>query len=88
MVIIYASVEGYDNHHLRRRMEKAYRVLPLKVGNETLRAIQSTTASALCEIAYMLIKNNWKGLILQSQVPTLEFLNGPFVTKAYGRYED
>jgi saccharopine dehydrogenase-like NADP-dependent oxidoreductase len=86
MIIIYSSVEGFDSNGVRRRLEKAYKILPSKVGNKTLRAIQSTTASALCQIAYMLIQNNWKGLILQSQVPTLEFLNGPFVSSIYGNY--
>lgn len=86
MVVIYASVEGQDQQGRLRRKEKSYKILPSMVGNKKLRAIQTTTAAPLCEVAYMLLQNNWKGTILQSQLPTLEFLNGPFVSAIYGRY--
>jgi hypothetical protein len=60
--------------------------MPSYIGNIKLRAIQTTTAAPLCEVAFMLLKNNLKGTILQSQLPPLEFLNGPFVSAIYGRY--
>jgi saccharopine dehydrogenase-like NADP-dependent oxidoreductase len=87
VVVVYASVEGKDSHGRLRRKEKSYKIKPGFVGNKRLRAIQTTTAAPLCEIAYMLLKNNWKGTILQSQVSTSEFLNGPFVSAIYGKYE-
>lgn len=88
VVVVYASVEGKDSHGRLRRKEKSYKIKPSFVGNKRLRAIQTTTAAPLCEIAYMLLKNNWKGTILQSQVSTGEFLNGPFVSAIYGKYEE
>ena len=87
VVIIYASVEGNDYKGRLRRTEKSYRIHPVKIGHQKLRAIQSTTASSICEIARMMLKYQWKGTVLQSQVPTLDFLNGPFVRFIYGEYE-
>jgi len=87
IVVVYASVQGKDKHGRLRRKEKSYKIFPSKVGNKTLRAIQSTTAAPLCEIAYMLLTHKWKGVILQSEVSTLDFLNGPFVSEVYGKYD-
>ena len=84
LVIVYASVEGKDVQGRLRKIEKAYEVSPSKVGNKTLRAIQSTTAAPLCEMARMLIQKNWKGTILQSQIDPSEFMRGPYVSAVYG----
>jgi len=86
MVVIYASVEGKDKFGRLRRKEKSYKIFPSRIGNKKLRAIQTTTAAPLCEVANMLLNNNWKGTILQSQLSTLDFLKGPFVTAIYGKY--
>ena len=86
IVVIYASVEGQDQNGRLRRKEKSYKIFPTFVGKKRLRAIQTTTASSLCEVAYMLLTHKWKGIILQSQLSTKEFLNGPFVTAIYGKY--
>ncbi len=86
IVVVYASVEGKDNNNRLRRKERSYKVFPGYVGKKRLRAIQLTTAAPLCEVAHMLLQNKWKGTILQSQLSTLDFLNGPFVTGVYGKY--
>ena len=86
VVIVYASVMGKDAHGNLRKIEKSYKVLPSKVGNQTLRAIQSTTAAPLCEMAHLMLHKNLKGLILQSQVETDAFLNGDFVLPIYGGF--
>lgn len=86
VVVIYASVEGNDQHGRLRRKERSYKIFPSFVGNKRLRAIQTTTAAPLCEVAYMMIRNKWSGTILQSQLKTDEFLNGPFVKSIYGEY--
>ncbi len=88
VVVIYASVEGNDQQGRLRRKEKSYKIFPTMVGNKRLRAIQTTTAAPLCEVAYMMIKNKWQGTILQSQLMTDEFLNGPFVSSIYGKFEE
>lgn len=87
IVVVYASVEGKDASGRLRRKEKSYKIFPSVVGKKRLRAIQSTTAAPLCEVAYMLLTHQWKGTILQSQLSTSDFLNGPFVTAIYGKYE-
>lgn len=87
VVIVYSSVKGKDCYGVLRMMEKSYTVNPSKVGDKMLRAIQSTTAGPLCEAAYMLLKGGLKGVILQSQIPAREFLNGPFVKGIYGGYK-
>jgi len=85
LVVVYASVEGKDSNGRLRKIEKAYEVPPSKVGNKTLRAIQSTTAAPLSEMARMLIQKGWKGTVLQSQVDTAEFMSGPYVSAVYGK---
>lgn len=87
VVVVYASVEGKDTQGKLRRKEKSYKITPSYVGNQRLRAIQTTTAAPLCEVAYMLLTHQWKGTILQSQLSTVDFLNGPFVSMIYGKYE-
>jgi len=86
VVIVYASVKGKDSHGVLRMMEKSYTVKPSMVGDKMLRAIQTTTAGPLCEAAYLLLKGALKGVVLQSQIPAREFLNGPFVKGIYGGY--
>ncbi len=84
LVIVYASVEGKDSQGNFRRIDKSYEVRPSKVGNVMLRAIQTTTAAPLCEMARMLIQNDWKGIILQSMVDTESFMTGSYVSSIYG----
>ena len=86
IVVVYSSVEGKDSSGRLRRKEKSYKIFPSFVGKKRLRAIQTTTAAPMCEVANMLLSNQWKGTILQSQLSTKDFLNGPFVTAIYGKY--
>jgi saccharopine dehydrogenase-like NADP-dependent oxidoreductase len=87
VVVIYASVQGKDKNGRIRRKESSYKIYPSYVGNKKLRAIQTTTASAICEVAKILSEHDWKGPIFQSMIPPLEFLNGPFIKSVYGGYE-
>ena len=84
VVIVYASVKGKDSNGVLRMKEKSFTIKPSKVGDKMLRAIQTTTAGPLCEAAYMLLKGGLKGVILQSQIPAKDFLDGPFVKGIYG----
>ncbi len=86
VVIVYASVQGKDSKGRLRRKERSYEIYPAKIGNQSLRAIQTTTAAPLCEIAYMMMTKGWKGLKLQSEIPSEEFLNGKIVSRFYGKY--
>lgn len=87
-VLIYAAATGKDKKGRLRSKERSYKIYPSYVGTKKLRAIQSTTASALCQIAYMLLTTKgWKGAVYQSEIPTDDFLNGPFVKEVYGGYE-
>ena len=87
VVVIYASVQGKDKNGIIRRREASYKIYPTKIGNQKLRAIQTTTAAPICEMARMMSTNRWKGAVLQSMIPPIEFLNGPFVKSIYGKYE-
>jgi len=87
-VLIYAAATGKDKKGRLRSKERSYKIYPSIVGTKKLRAIQSTTACALCQIAYMLLTTKgWKGAVFQSEIPTDDFLNGPFVKEVYGGYE-
>ncbi len=84
VVIVFASVKGKDNNGTLRAIERSLSVYPSKVGSQTLRAIQTTTAAPLCQAASLLLKGNLKGPIFQSELATSEFLNGDFVKDIYG----
>ena len=83
LVLVHASVDGFDANGRRRMLEKAFYVEPLEVDGKTLRAIQTTTAAPLCESAMMLLSGRYKGVILQSQLNPQEFMNGNFVSRIY-----
>ncbi len=83
LVVVHASVEGFDASGRRRMLEKAYFVEPLEINGQSLRAIQTTTAGPLCESAMMLLGGNYKGVVLQSQIEPKEFIAGKFVSSIY-----
>jgi saccharopine dehydrogenase-like NADP-dependent oxidoreductase len=83
LVLVHASVDGFDARGRRRMLEKAYFVEPLEINGKHLRAIQTTTAAPLCESAMMLLTGKYTGVILQSQIDPEEFLNGRFVSRIY-----
>jgi len=87
VVIVFASVKGKDSKGVLRAMERSTHVYPSKVGKETLRAIQTTTAAPLCESAMLLLSGKYKGPVFQSQLDTDSFLNGSFVSQVYGRVD-
>ena len=64
-------------------IEKAFFVEPLEINHQRLRAIQTTTAAPLIESAMMLLSNEYKGVILQSQIEPEKFLRGNFVSRIY-----
>ncbi|MGV8946973.1 MAG: saccharopine dehydrogenase family protein [Lutibacter sp.] len=84
-IIIYAAVEGKDAQGILRRREIAKRIRPQKVGKHQLRAIQTTTAAALVQAAQLLLENSLNGVILQSQIDPLKFLNGNYIVSVYGK---
>ncbi len=83
LVLVHASVDGFDVSGRRRMLEKAFYVQPLEINGKTLRAIQTTTAAPLCESAMMLLTGNYKGVVLQSQLNPEEFMKGNFVSRIY-----
>jgi saccharopine dehydrogenase-like NADP-dependent oxidoreductase len=83
LVLVHASVDGFDSLGRRRMIEKAYYVQPLEINGKRLRAIQTTTAAPLCESAIMLLKGERKGVILQSQIEPDSFMRGDFVSRIY-----
>lgn len=84
LIIVYAAVEGSDSNGVLRRVEASYRVEPIQIGGVTLRAIQSTTAAGMAEVARILLEGNHKGVLLQSQIDPVSYLNGPFAGAIYG----
>ena len=83
LVLVHASVDGFDARGRRRMLEKAYFVKPLEINGNSLRAIQTTTAAPLCQSAMMLLTGNLKGVVLQSQIEPKSFLAGNFVSRVY-----
>jgi saccharopine dehydrogenase-like NADP-dependent oxidoreductase len=84
-IVLYAAVEGKDNLGVLRKREISKRVLPQKVGKRQLRAIQTSTAVPLVQSAQMLLENSLSGVILQSQIDPLPFLNGNYIVPVYGK---
>lgn len=85
LIIVYAAVEGKDAKGALRRIEASYRVEPIQIGGATLRAIQSTTAAGMAEVARILLEGTHKGVLLQSQIEPVSYLNGPFAGAIYGK---
>ena len=83
LVVIYAVVKGFDLSLNLRSIESAFRIKPVKIGNVTLKAIQSTTAAPMAECARMLLTGQHKGVILQSNIDPAAFLTGPFIRHVY-----
>ena len=83
MVLVHASIDGFDAGGRRRMIEKAFFVEPLEINGRHLRAIQTTTAAPLCESAMMLLGGNYKGVVLQSQIDPESFMSGKFVSSVY-----
>lgn len=84
-IVLYAAVEGKDNNGVLRRREISKRIFPQKVGKHQLRAIQTTTAAPLAQTAQMLLEGTHSGIILQSQIDPMEFLNGNYIVPVYGK---
>lgn len=82
-IILYVSVKGKNKAGQLHIMERHMQIDPIKYGNHLLKAIQVTTAAPLLECARMLLSNKYKGVILQSQIETEEFLDGMFITQVY-----
>lgn len=83
IVIIYAAVEGKDSGGVLRAERRAFFCPGIEVAGQRLRAIQSTTAAGIAEVLRIALEKKLTGSLLQSQVPTQEFLSGPFVSLAY-----
>ena len=83
IVLVHASVDGFDSAGRRRMLEDAYFVEPLTIDGKSLRAIQTTTAAPLCESAMMLLSGKYKGVVLQSRIDPDEFMSGDFVSRVY-----
>lgn len=84
-IVLYAAVEGKDSEGILRRREIAKRIFPQKVGKHQLRAIQTTTAAPLAQAAQLLLENPHNGVILQSQIDPIAFLNGNYIVRVYGK---
>jgi len=84
VVIVYAAIEGRDKNGVLRGIQASYRIEPTMVGTKKLRAIQTTTAAPLAEVARMLLTDKWSGPVFQSQLDVDAFMNGPFVSPIYG----
>ncbi len=84
-ILLYAAVEGKDRGGVLRRREFSRLIKPQKVGRYTLRAIQTTTASAMLQAAMYALESGKQGLILQSHIDPKPFLNGDFVSRVYGK---
>ncbi|MDM7921772.1 MAG: saccharopine dehydrogenase C-terminal domain-containing protein [Pyrinomonadaceae bacterium] len=83
LVLVHASVDGFDSFGRRRMLEKAFFIEPIELNGRHLRAIQTTTAAPLCESAMMLLTGEHKGVILQSQIDPASFMAGNFVSQIY-----
>lgn len=85
VVVLYVMVEGLDNRGLKRRLEHAVHLEPVRVRGTQLRAIQAATAASLAEVAKLIAKGELAGPVLQSQIPPSGFLDGATVRSVYGR---
>ena len=83
LVVIYADVEGKDSAGNLRGLRQAIFAPSIEVAGRELRAIQSTTAAGVAEVLRLILEQDLKGPLLQSQVPTDAYLDGPFCGLAF-----
>ena len=86
LVVIHVNVIGKDSKGTLRSIEKTYFIGNQEIGNQTLRAIQTTTAAPLCECARMLLEGGYSGPVFQSQLDPFAFMEGVYVKEVYGEY--
>ena len=84
-IVLYAAVEGKDAAGMLRRREISKRILPQIVGKHKLRAIQTSTAAPLAQAAQLLLESSVNGVLLQSQIDPIAFLNGNYISQVYGK---
>jgi saccharopine dehydrogenase-like NADP-dependent oxidoreductase len=82
-VVLYAAVEGKDSMGRLRRREVSKQIFPKLVGKHLLRAIQITTAAPLVQSAQLLLESDLKGVLLQSEIEPISFMEGKFITAVY-----
>lgn len=83
-VVVYASVEGDDERGVPRLREEVHQVHPVELGGVRLRAIQTSTAAPMVEVAQMLLDGGYRGPVLQSEIDARDFMRGNFVSFIYG----
>ncbi len=84
VVLVYAAVQGKNSRRTLHRREIAYRVRPMQVGARRLKAIQTTTTSALAESVRLLLSPDGpRGVCFQSQIERETFASGPFISAVY-----
>lgn len=83
VIVIYASVSGYDQLGNLRSIQHAQHIYPLVIGGITLRAIQTCTAAPLVECARLLVSGEYTGVITQSQIDPSVILDGAIVRQAF-----
>jgi saccharopine dehydrogenase-like NADP-dependent oxidoreductase len=83
VVVVYCAVQGKDSQDVLRREETSYLVRPQKVGKHLLRAIQTTTAAPIAEIALEALKGKYHGVVLQSMIDPKTHLKGAIIEKVF-----
>ncbi len=83
VIVIYASVSGYDQQGNLRSIQHAQHIYPLMIGAITMRAIQTCTAAPLVECARLLLSGEYQGVIHQSQIDPIAIIEGVIVKQAY-----
>lgn len=83
VIVIYASVTGYDQLGQLRSIQHAQHIYPLMIGGITMRAIQTCTAAPLVECARLLLSGEYSGVITQSQIDPAAILEGTIVRQAF-----
>ena len=84
VVVCYAAVQGKDEHNTVRRTSHSCLIHPVQLGGQTLRAIQSTTAAGIAEVAAYLLTSGHSGPLLQSSIPTKAYFQGAYVGRIFG----
>lgn len=83
VIVIYASVTGYDQSGHLRSIQHAQHIYPMMFGSITMRAIQICTAAPLVECARLLLTGEYQGVIHQSDIYPSAILDGVIVKQAY-----
>ncbi len=83
-VVAYAAVLGKDRKGVLRKLDRLVEITPRVYGGHRLTAIQATTTAGALQALDILLTEDLRGVIFQTDLPPDRYLGGRIVREIYG----